>query len=103
MDEQGGPPKHALPKKHRARKILVRVGIGALVLLLGLGTAGYLYYRHLENNIQVIDPDLGNNRPDAGPKGPLNILLLGSDERVSGGGVLGASNDLSDTTIVLHL
>ncbi|HSV41055.1 MAG TPA: LCP family protein [Nocardioidaceae bacterium] len=103
MDEQGAGPKHALPKPHRARKIFKRLGIGLLVILLGLGTAGYIYYRHLEGNIQVIDPDLGDNRPDAGPKGPLNILLLGSDERVSGGGVLGASDDLSDTTILLHL
>ncbi|HET7690120.1 MAG TPA: LCP family protein [Nocardioidaceae bacterium] len=103
MVEPGSGPRHALPKRHRGRRVLTRLGIGFLVLALGVATAGFLYYRHLEGNIEVIDPDLGENRPAPGPKGPLNILLLGSDERVSGGGVLGAGGDLSDTTILLHL
>ncbi len=74
-----------------------------LVLLLGLGAAGFFFYRHLEGNIERIPLDLGANRPEPGPKGPLNVLMLGSDERVAGGGVLGEGGDLSDTTILLHL
>jgi len=103
MVEPGSGPKHALPKRHRGRRILGRVAIGVVVLLLAVGAAGYLYYRHLEGNIEVIQPNLGEHRPAPGPEGPLNVLLLGSDERVSGGGVLGAGGDLSDTTILLHL
>lgn len=80
-----------------------RFAVALVVLLMATVTGAYLYVRHLEGNIGRIPPDLGNARPPAGPAGPLNILLLGSDERVEGGGVLGAGGDLSDTTIVLHL
>ncbi len=102
MGERAAGPKHARPKA-RGRKLLKRAAIGMVVVLMATATAGFFYYRHLEGNIEPIVPDLGTDRPDPGPQGPLNILLLGSDERVKGGGVLGAGGDLSDTTIVLHL
>jgi LCP family protein required for cell wall assembly len=99
-----GPPKHAQPKRGRAGRWLKRLVIGLLSVSLLVGAGGYLYVKHLESNIAIIPPDPGKqHRPDPGPSGPLNILLLGSDERVAGGGVAGQGGDLSDTTILLHL
>jgi LCP family protein required for cell wall assembly len=103
MTEPGAGAKHVKPKRRRGRRILKWTALGLALVLVTAATAGFFYYRHLQNNIDVIPPDHAADRPDPGPTGPLNILILGSDERVAGGGVLGASDDLSDTTILLHL
>jgi LCP family protein required for cell wall assembly len=99
--ESAGPKPEA--RSGRARRWVKRGAIVLALVLVAGTTAGYFYYRHLEGNIEHITPDLGVNRPDPGPKGPLNVLLIGSDERVAGGGVSGEGGDLSDTTILLHL
>ncbi|MFI6011558.1 LCP family protein [Streptomyces sp. NPDC051243] len=92
---------------------------GALVL--GVGTAGWAYWR-LNDNITSVDIDsaLGDNRPPRAmtapqsaasasplPTGSLNILVLGSDSRsgeenqeLGGGSSTGAR---SDTAMVVHL
>lgn len=102
------------PARHRdhdlARKRAIRAAsITAVVVSLALAFGGLFVYRHLEGNITSLDTTkaLGTDRPekvDEGPKGPLNILLLGSDTREgAGNGIGGDTPGLSDTTILLHL
>lgn len=66
--------------RSRRRRILTRVAIGFLVL--ALVVVGFLVftYNKLENNINAIAPDLGDNRPAQveveGPEEPLNVLVM---------------------------
>ena len=85
----------------RRRRALAGVGVIVLVVLVGLGVAWW----RLEGNISRLDvsKDLGT-RPTAAA-GPLNILLIGSDNR-EGEGVPGASlgsGARSDTTLIAHV
>lgn len=94
--------------KHRLLSIF---GYGILALTLGLGLVGVYTYRHLNENLTVLDIDkqLGD-RPDEvaakGPMKPLNIMIMGSDSRDGEGndidGLTGGG-ERSDTTIVMHL
>ncbi|MCT7356536.1 LCP family protein [Streptomyces sp. 15-116A] len=73
--------------------------------LLGTGTAGYLYLKHLEGNVATTD--IG----DAGKGGfskdeAIDILLIGTDRRTGkGNGGYGdkGSAGHADTTILLHV
>lgn len=72
---------------------------------------GLFVYQKLSGNITGVDTEalLGDDRPDkevveAEELEPLNILLLGSDEREGqAANIGGESPGLSDTTILLHL
>ncbi|HET7822766.1 MAG TPA: LCP family protein [Ornithinibacter sp.] len=85
----------------RRRRVLAGLGVLVLVVVIGLGVAWW----RLEGNISRLDvsKDLGT-RPTAAA-GPLNILLIGSDNR-EGEGVPGASlssGARSDTTLIAHV
>lgn len=85
----------------RRRRWLAGLGVVVLVVVLGLGFAWW----RLEGNISRLDvsKDLGT-RPTAAA-GPLNVLLIGSDNR-QGEGVPGASlssGARSDTTLIAHV
>jgi len=107
---RGGPGKRRAKarKRHTVLKVLLSTVI-ALALVTGL-SAAYLY-RHLNGNLHVYDAtqDMIGKRPDkvvTGPKGPLNILVMGSDSRdCSGCDVDGLTKGgaRSDTTILIHL
>ena len=92
----------ALEHKHtRRRRIIAGIGVFVLVVTLGLGFAWW----RLNGNISRLDisKDLGE-RPSE-PAGPLNILLIGSDNR-EGEGVPGeslTSGARSDTTLIAHV
>jgi LCP family protein required for cell wall assembly len=85
------------------------------VLILGVATTGYLYYRHLNANIEQDDLNLGDNKvakptPNAAGQTPLNILLIGSDARDSeenqklgGAKETFGSTPLADVQMLLHL
>ncbi|WP_405898068.1 LCP family protein [Streptomyces sp. NBC_00727] len=85
------------------------------VLILGTATAGYLYYRHLNNNIRSSARSGGESgvkkaAPNAEGNTPLNILLIGSDSRNSAENVkLGGSKDTvgdkprADVQMLLHI
>ena len=78
-----------------------------LALVLVLSTVLVVVYKKLEGNIhQISDIGLGKDRPKkpkvTGPKEPLNVLIMGSDDR-KGTNIGGATPGLSDTTILLHL
>jgi LCP family protein required for cell wall assembly len=95
-------------KSPRRRKITQRVVIIVGVLALVLASALVIAYKKLEGNINAISitDKLGGDRPDTpkveGPKQPLNVLVLGSDNR-DGTNIGGDTPGLSDTTILLHL
>ena len=96
------------PRSHTVGKVLL-VTVLVMAMVTGLGTIWL--YRHLNDNLNVYDPSgQMSNRPDAiaveGPKEPLNVLVMGSDNRdcegcniddLTGGGAR------SDTTILLHV
>ena len=95
-DSQVRETRHA-----RRRRLLSGLGVFVLVVVLGLGVAWW----RLEGNISRLDvtKNLGT-RPTAAD-GPLNILLIGSDNR-AGEGVPGASlssGARSDTTLIAHV
>jgi LCP family protein required for cell wall assembly len=94
-------------RRSRRRRVLKWTGIGVLVLVVLLSTTLVVVYKHLEGNITGISmKGLGSDRPDrakvSGPKDPLNILIMGSDDR-KGTNIGGATPGLSDTAILLHL
>ncbi|GAA4819246.1 LCP family protein [Streptomyces ziwulingensis] len=85
------------------------------VLILGTSGAGYLYYEHLNGNLDRGRRDNGDTKPlraeaNAAGQTPLNILLIGSDSRDSDENVkLGGSRDtrgnppLGDVQMLIHL
>ncbi|MFR9799044.1 LCP family protein [Streptomyces sp. MS06] len=80
-----GQRKRRRKGKHR---IFRWIAISMAVLILGTATAGYLYYRHLNGNIQSGKRSSGDSKvrksaANADGQRPLNILLLGSDSRNS--------------------
>ncbi|MFL6002221.1 MAG: LCP family protein [Nocardioides sp.] len=84
----------------------------AVVLALATGLGVVYLYRHLNGNLDVVDVrDQLGDRPEkkgvAGPQEPLNILVMGSDDRDAAGNNIDnqelGSSDRSDTTILMHL
>jgi len=85
------------------------------VVILGTAGAGYLYYRHLNDNIAKGKRNSGESGvkktdPNAAGQTPLNILLIGSDSRNSDENVkLGGSRDqrgskpLADVQMLVHV
>ncbi|MFD7704633.1 LCP family protein [Streptomyces caelestis] len=85
------------------------------VLILGTAGAGYLYYRHLNGNIEKGERSSGDSKarrtgPNAAGQTPLNILLIGSDSRASDANVaLGGGRNhrdsvpLGDVQMLIHL
>jgi LCP family protein required for cell wall assembly len=95
-------------KRHTVGRVLLVTSV-ILALVTGLSTL-YLY-RHYNGNLDVIDvSDQIVDRPEKkeveGPKEPLNILVMGSDDRDAPGNNidnLTGGGKRSDTTILLHL
>ena len=86
--------------------------VTSVVLALVTGLSTLYLYRHYNGNLDVINVDeqLGTDRPEKkkveGPKEPLNILVMGSDDRDAPGNNidnLTGGGKRSDTTILLHL
>jgi LCP family protein required for cell wall assembly len=104
-----GPKRRGkVRKRHTVGKVLL-ASVVVLGLTTGLGVA--FLYRHLNGNLEVLDPsDQLSNRPDKvvveGPREPINVLVMGSDTRDGAGnnidGLTGGG-ERSDTTILLHV
>ena len=99
--------KAEVPRKHTVGRV---VAISTLVLALVTALGVVFLYRHLNGNLNVEDvtPALGKDRPErTGPKGALNILVMGSDSREGEGNGIDsedpANGARSDTTVLLHL
>jgi LCP family protein required for cell wall assembly len=105
LSEEEPRHKGRLPRR---RRVTNRVLIGLAILLVVISTGLVIAYKKLEGNINAISitEALGKDRPDAvkveGPKKPLNVLVMGSDNR-DGTNIGGDTPGLSDTTILLHL
>jgi LCP family protein required for cell wall assembly len=108
--EDGNAPKRrgTPKKKHTVGRVLLATCV-VLALVTGLGMI-YLY-RHLNGNLTVLDiqkqlTDRPAKHNVTGPQEPLNILVMGSDDRDGAGnnidGLTGAGQR-SDTTILFHL
>ena len=71
----------------RRRRITQRTVIVLSVLVVVLTSAFVIAYKKLEGNINAVSigEQLGNDRPEAvkveGPKRPMNVLVMGSDNR----------------------
>jgi LCP family protein required for cell wall assembly len=100
-------PRHK-DNPSRRRKIIRWTAIVVSVLIVVVASGFVIAYKKLEGNINAtsIGDALGNDRPKAvdvgGPQRPLNILVMGSDNR-DGTKIGGDTPGLSDTAILLHL
>ncbi|MFG3260554.1 LCP family protein [Streptomyces sp. NPDC048172] len=102
-------------RPRRKRRVLRWFAISLAVLILGTAGAGYLYYQHLNGNLNKDALNLGDNKldksdPNAKGQTPMNILLLGSDSRAGKENVrLGGSKGdatrkpLADVQMLLHV
>lgn len=106
----GAPKRRGRRNPRRTAATVLVAGLATLSLVIGLG--GVYFYRHLNDNLDVVD--VGNqltNRPDKlaldnGPQEPINLLVMGSDSREGeGNNIDGLTGDgeRSDTTIMFHL
>jgi LCP family protein required for cell wall assembly len=115
-DERAQTQEPDAPKRRgraRRKSIVGRVLLAsAVVLALATGLGVVYLYRHLNGNLDVIDvtDQLGTNRPEkeqvTGPQEPLNVLVMGSDDRDAPGNDIDkqtGSPARSDTTILMHL
>ncbi|WAU79288.1 LCP family protein [Streptomyces sp. Qhu-G9] len=104
---QGPPPgrRKGRPNQSRGKKILVWTGGTMAFLLVGASTAGYLYWKHLNDNITSVSDD-GAGTGGFSKDRAINVLLVGTDKRTgsgnSGYGDSGSAGH-ADTTVVLHV
>lgn len=124
-DTAAGPGRHGgnrrrpggqgTDRSRRRRRVLRWSATVLSVVILGTAGTGYLYYRHLNSNIEKGERSSGDSKapktaPNAAGQTPLNILLVGSDSRASDANVaLGGSKDnrgnppLGDVQMLIHL
>ncbi|MGY0018075.1 LCP family protein [Streptomyces sp. cg35] len=116
-DAQGSGRRRATgrPRRRRARRVLRWTALTLAVLILGAAGAGYLWYQHLNNNIEKgerssADTGVKKAEPNAAGQTPINILLIGSDSRNSAenvklGGSKGSvgSKPLADVQMLIHI
>ncbi|MFI9005556.1 LCP family protein [Streptomyces sp. NPDC053541] len=112
---RGGSRRRARGKKSGKRKALRWTAVTLAVLILGTAGAGYLYYEHLNDNIRSGGRAGGESgvkkaAPNALGDTPLNILLIGSDDRSDprnvalGGGKKDRNRPpLADVQMLLHV
>ncbi|WP_330296688.1 LCP family protein [Streptomyces sp. NBC_00503] len=96
------------------RRVLRWVASVVALLILGTAAAGYLYYRHLNGNIQSGqrlsgDSGVARTEADAAGRRPINILMLGSDIRDEANAKLGGGWDniggpaRADVQMLIHI
>ncbi|WP_405644921.1 LCP family protein [Streptomyces sp. NBC_00019] len=110
-----GRGQHGRRRPQPGHRVLRWSATTLAVLILGTAGAGYLYYQHLNGNIEKGKRSSGDSKanksaPNAAGQTPLNILLIGSDSRASDENVqLGGSKDnrgnppLGDVQMLIHL
>jgi LCP family protein required for cell wall assembly len=105
----GGKRKGPAKTHHTVAKA---IGATMVVIALVTGLTVVFLYRHYNGNLHVkdISAELGTDRPTPqapkGPHGPINIMIMGSDNRDAPGDHIDNLTGIgkrSDTTILLHL
>ncbi|MET8249183.1 LCP family protein [Streptomyces sp. NPDC005202] len=92
-------------KKSKAKKVMLWTGGSMAFVLVAATTAGYLYIKHLNDNITSVSDDgagTGGFQKDKA----INILLIGTDKRTGKGNTgYGDSGSVghADTSILLHV
>jgi LCP family protein required for cell wall assembly len=91
--------RHRKVRSRRAKVLRAVAFTAAGLVLVGIGTAGYAYWK-LNGNIRSVDIDsqLGTGRPSAPTDGSFNVLVLGSDSRSGANGSL-AGGDTGSTAV----
>ncbi|MGC4998132.1 LCP family protein [Streptomyces sp. DT195] len=104
-EQQPGRRNRRPAKKSKAKKIAAWTGGGMALVLVAVGSAGYLYLKHLEGNVSTTDvgsaAKQGFSKDDA-----FNILIIGTDKRTGkGNNGYGDKNSVghADTNILLHV
>ncbi|MET9418147.1 LCP family protein [Streptomyces klenkii] len=91
------------PKKSTKKKVLLWTGGTLAFVLVGGSLGAYLLYEHFNNNLNKVDVGINNG---AVTKGPVNILVIGTDKR-DGEGNAGYGDEGSvghaDTTLLFHV
>ncbi len=97
----------------RSKGFVAALVVGGLLLVGGGATAAYFGYRmSLDDNVERLDPFAEidpSTRPGAapaeGPTAPVNILVLGSDSRISAGdpSAWEAGAQRTDAIMLVHL
>ncbi|MEU0740901.1 LCP family protein [Streptomyces sp. NPDC006134] len=99
----------------RGHRALRWSAVTLAVLILGTAGAGYLYYQHLNGNIEKDPLNLGDSKvakptPNAAGQVPLNILVIGSDARdteenqkLGGARETFGGTPLADVQMLVHL
>ena len=107
--------RRSRPQPGRRHRVLRWSATTLSLLILGTAGAGYLYYEHLNGNIQRGQRSSGDSKahkaePNAAGQTPLNILLIGSDSRNSAANLkLGGHREsvgsppLADVQMLIHL
>ncbi|MFB9466646.1 LCP family protein [Streptomyces cinereospinus] len=102
-------------RRPRRRRVLRWSATVLSVVILGTAGAGYLYYQHLNDNLQTGRRSSGDSKaekpqPNAAGQTPLNILLIGSDSRntarnleLGGSRSSVGSKPLADVQMLVHL
>ncbi|WGL53653.1 LCP family protein [Nocardioides sp. BP30] len=91
---------------HHRRTVFTVIACTLLVLALATGTFVAVFYQHLDANLhagQAIKHEV--HKKQKGPKAPLNILVMGLDNRDCAGCDVDSESgaDGSDTTILVHI
>jgi LCP family protein required for cell wall assembly len=107
-DSVAGKRKGKIKTRHTVGRVVLATMV-VISVATGLGVV-YLY-RHYNSNLNVLDVSGAiKNSPEhkvpTGPSGPINILVMGSDNRDAPGDHIDNLTGIgkrSDTTILLHL
>src|SRR3954449_3242673 len=106
--DAGGKRRGKVKVHHTVGKVVAATMV-AVALITGLSVV--FLYRHYNSNLNVLDVSnaIKNNpthQAPTGPSGPINILVMGSDNRDAPGDHIDNLTGIgkrSDTTILLHL
>ncbi|MFC5197578.1 LCP family protein [Streptomyces kaempferi] len=110
---RGAPPEpppgrrrtRTKPKKSKAKKVLLWTGGSMAFVLVAVSAAGYLYIKHLNDNITSVSDD-GASTGGFNKDRAINILVIGTDKRTGKGndgyGDAGSVGH-ADTNILLHV
>ncbi|MFF3920167.1 LCP family protein [Streptomyces sp. NPDC001852] len=97
--------RRPVKKKSKVKKALAWTAGGTAFVLVAVGTAGYLYLKHLEGNVTTTDVE-GAAKDGFSKDDAFNILIIGTDKRTGKGnegyGDKGSVGH-ADTNILLHV